>query len=51
MRALWHALYWPAMVVVVLCLIVNFLTTFLHSLAQEAAEYAEKKLRAQRVRA
>ena len=51
MRALWHALYWPALAIVVLCLIANFLTTFLHSLAQDVVEFSEKKLRAQRGRA
>ena len=51
MKALWHLAYWPALLIVVLCLLINFITTFIHSLAQDVAEFSEKKLRAQRGRA
>jgi len=51
MKHIWHLAYWPALIVVVLCILINFLSTFLHSLAQDVAEHADKKLRAHRVRA
>ena len=51
MKALWGVAYVLSITAVVVCLIVNFCTTFAHSLAQSCLEHAEKKLRAQRGRA
>jgi len=45
MKALWHCAYWPAVAVVVLCSILNFLTMAICGVAISAAEHAEKKLR------
>ena len=51
MRLVWLPGYVVCLALVVVCLILNFITTFVHSLAQSGAEYYEKKLRAQRGRA
>jgi ABC-type dipeptide/oligopeptide/nickel transport system permease subunit len=44
-KRFWHVVLWPATAIVVLCVIVNFISTFVHSLAQELAEHAEDRLR------
>jgi hypothetical protein len=45
MKALWHILYWPALVLVGLLFIVNGLVSFLQFIVTDFAQFADKKRR------
>ena len=51
MKALWHAIYWSMFVLICLSAIAGGLARFIKDVAEAAANHAEKKLRAHRVRA